>query len=156
MIVNEWLFHDIRGDNGLAAQRRVGIFLEEILNGNRRIIIPQGTRWMDKAWQLWNVADPRVQILSKLFYFGIYLDSLKSTHLHFSQLQPLPADLAATVPADDDYLFQAALASGANLIVTTDGRLVDAASNAAQNYNIVLEFRDDHYQQYPGLQNGTP
>jgi predicted nucleic acid-binding protein len=53
--------------------------------------------------------------------------------------------LAEQVPPDDTYLFQTALAGGAETIITTDGRLVEAVTRA-NDYGIQLVRRDDHYQ----------
>jgi len=150
IVVNEWLFHDIRGDNGLLAQQRVEVFLEALKRGADPIIVPQGTPWTNKAWQLWEERDIRVQVLSKLLYLGILIDPLKCRRLRPNQLEPLPDDLATQVPAKDVYLFQAALAGGANIIVTTDQRLIDMVTNA-NHHGIQLRLRDDYYVGYLGL-----
>jgi hypothetical protein len=149
IVVNEWLFHDMRGDNGLYDQQRVEVFLEALKQGTDQIIVPQETRWTDKAWQLWEVRDARVQILSKLLYLGVLIDPLKTIRLRPDQLEPLPDDLSGQVPADDVYLFQAAFAGGANTIVTTDQR-IDMVTNA-NHHGIQLRFRDDYYLAHLGL-----
>ena len=147
IVVNEWLFHDIRGDNGLIPQRRVEVFLEALRRGSDQIVVPQETRWTDKAWQLWEERDVRIQVLSKLLYLGILIDPLKCRRLNPDQLEPLPNDLAGQVPGDDVYLFQAALAGGAGIIVTTDQRLIDMVTNAGQ-HGIQLRLRDAFYVDY--------
>jgi predicted nucleic acid-binding protein len=60
---------------------------------------------------------------------------------------PLPTDLAAQVPADDIYLFQTALAGGATLIVTSDGRLIAMVTNA-HHHGIQMRPRDEFIVQY--------
>jgi hypothetical protein len=147
IVVNEWIFHDMKGENGLNAQQRVEVFLEALRRGTDQIVVPQETRWTDKAWQLWEERDVRVQVLSKLLYLGILIDPLKCRRLNPDQLEPLPDDLAVQVPGDDVYLFKAALAGGAEIIVTTDQRLVDMVTNASQ-HGIQLRLRDDFYVDY--------
>jgi len=150
IVVNEWLFHDIDGSNGWQAQKRVEIFLEWLRDGDDQIIILRESRWTDKAWRLWTYNDVRVAILSKLLYLGIMVDPLKAIYLNPEDVQPLPASLAEQVPCDDVYLFQAAIAGGGRIIVTTDGRLVDMVTNACDS-GIELCSRDKFYREYLGL-----
>ncbi len=85
------------------------------------MVVLRESSWTQKAWALWREHDTRVQILSKLLYLGILIDPLKCRYLQPNEIRPLPDDLADQVPSDDAYLFQTALASGATIIVTTDG-----------------------------------
>ena len=150
IVINEWIFHDIDGTNGLQAQQRVELFLEALKNGNDRIVVLRESPWAYKAWQLWTHNDVRVQILSKLLYLGILIDPLKLIYLSPGEVQPLPPGLAEQVPDDDVYLFQTAIAGGARIIVTTDGRLIEAVTNANQ-HGIELRLRDNFYADYLGL-----
>jgi hypothetical protein len=154
IVINEWLPHDIKGDNGLLAQQRAGFFLEAIRGGNNRIIVLRESKWEAKVWQLWKENDTRIQLLSKLLFLSILIDPLKCRHLRPDEVQPLPANLAGQVPPDDTYLFQAALAEGAKTIITTDGRLIKAVTSA-NDYGIQLVPRDNYYQLL-GIQSVTP
>lgn len=136
----------MRGDNGPLAQQRVEVFLQTLTAGTDKIVVLRASKWDDKVWGLWKSADVRVQVLSKLLYLGILIDPLKRVYLDPEQVAPLPADLAAQVPADDAYLFQAAIAGDAETIVTTDGRLIQAVPTA-ERYGIRLVTRDDFYQE---------
>ena len=146
IIINEWLLHDIRGDNGLPAQQRVESFLETLRSGTARIIVIKGSKWDIKAWGLWNYTDTNVRLLSKLLYLGVLIDPLKCQYLNPDQVQALPQDLAEQVPLDDVYLFQTALAGGAQRIITTDGRLINLVSRATQ-HGIQLIARDVFYDE---------
>jgi hypothetical protein len=150
IIVNEWIFHDIRGDNGLEAQDRAELFLEALLKGRDQIVVLRESRWTQKAWSLWKERDARVQLLSKLLYLGILIDLLKCWYLNPDEVGPLPADLAEQVPADDVYLFQAALAGGARTIVTTDERLIEMVG-AAHHHGIQIRVRDEFVAEQLGL-----
>lgn len=149
IVINEWLFHDIDGSNGLQAQQRVELFLDTFRNGNDKIVVLRESPWTHKAWQLWTHNDVRVQILSKLLYLGILIDPLKRTYLNPEEVQPLPPGLAAQVPGDDAYLFQTAIAGGARIIVTTDGGLIEMVTNA-NDFGIELRLRDEFYLEYLG------
>ena len=150
MVINEWIFHDIRGENGSDFQERTERFLQELIGGPDQIVVLRETRWTEKAWQLWEEHDTRVQVLSKLLYLGILIDPLKCRYLGQHEISPLPADLAAQVPADDAYLFQTALAGGATLIVTSDGRLI-AMVTSAHHHGIQLRPRAEFVAEYLGL-----
>ena len=143
-VINEWIFHDINGANGLRAQERVGHFLEVFRDRGDRIVVLRHSAWAHKAWQLWKEQDVRVQILSKLLYLGILIDPLKCIYLNPDDVQALPNDLAEQISADDAYLFETALAGNATMIVTTDTRLMNIATNS-KRYGIELRFRDDFY-----------
>lgn len=147
LVINEWIFHDIDGSNQQPAQERAEDFLESLIRGQDQIVVLAGTRWTEKAWQLWKSNDTKVQILSKLLYFGVLLDPRKCTYLSADEVEDLPPELAKQVPADDGYLFQTALAGQANTIVTTDMRLIDTVKKAVQ-YGIELVDRDDFYSRY--------
>lgn len=149
IVINEWIFHDIKG-NGLEAQERVERFLEAFSRGDDRIVVLRGSPWVFKAWQLWTHNDVRVQILSKLLYLGILIDPLKIIYLNPEEVCPLPSGLAEQVPGDDLYLFQAAIAGRARIIVTTDQRLIDAVTNA-NDHGIELRLRDEFYLEYLGF-----
>ena len=71
IVINEWLPHDIRGDNGLLAQQRVGVFMEALRNGDTRIVVLRESKWETKVWQLWNERDTRIQLLSKLLFLEV-------------------------------------------------------------------------------------
>jgi hypothetical protein len=145
IVINEWLPHDMKGANGPLAQERAGLFLEALRDGNNRIVVLRESKWDTKVWQLWKENDTRVQILSKLLFLGTLIDPLKCRYLRPDEVQHLPNSLAAQVPPDDVYLFETALAGGANKIITTDGRLIKAVTSA-NDYGIELVQRDDYYQ----------
>lgn len=146
-VVNEWIFHDIDGGNGLNAQERVRVFLEAFLRGPDQLVILRESPWTRKAWQLWTHQDVAVQLLSKLLHVGILIDSAKCRHLGTHELADLPPALAAQVPGKDAYLFQVALAANAACIITTDERLTSLVTNAGE-FGIELILRDDWYRRY--------
>ena len=149
IVINEWLFYDIRGCNGLHLQLRVEGFLETLKNGNDKIIVLKNSPWSEKAWNLWTSSDVRVQVLSKLLYLGILIDPLKTIYLSPDDVGDLPAPLAEQVPADDVYLFQCAITGGARIIVTTDERL-KAMVTRARDFGIDLQLRDAFYLTFMG------
>jgi hypothetical protein len=147
IVINEWIFHDMRGENGLSAQVRVEAFLEALKDGADRIVVLRGSSWASKAWDMWNQDDANIQLLSKLLYLGILVDPRKCQYLEANEVQPLPPDLDEQVPCDDVYLFQTALVGNAEMIVTTDTRLLERVTNA-NRHGIRLLLRDDFFREY--------
>jgi hypothetical protein len=147
MVVNEWIFHDIKGENGLHFQELAEMFLQAFIDGPGQIIVLRESKWTGKAWQLWDERDTRIHVLSKLLFLGILIDPLKCRYLNPHEIMPLPTDLAAQVPDDDVYLFQTALAGGASLIVTSDGRLIATVTNA-HRHGIQLRQRAEFVGEY--------
>jgi hypothetical protein len=150
IVLNEWIFHDIRGENGPQFQEQAESFLQAFIGGTDQIVVLRESRWTEKAWQLWEEHDTRVQILSKLLFLGILIDPLKSRYLDQNDVTPLPDDLAEQVPGDDAYLFQTALAGGATHIVTSDERLIASVSNA-HFHGIQLRQRVQFIEAYLNL-----
>jgi hypothetical protein len=147
LIINEWLFHDLGGENGREAQERAYEFLLALRDGDDCIAALRPSRWMDKAYALMKVTSPEIRILSKLLHLGILLDSAKCLYVEADNLDDLPVPLAEEVPGDDAYLFQTALAIGAKVIVTSDKRLIGLAGSAPE-FDIQLRLRDEFIAEY--------
>jgi hypothetical protein len=147
MVINEWIFHDIKGENGLYFQQQTERFLQTFIDRPGQIIVLRESKWTAKAWQLWEEHDTRIQILSKLLYLGVLIDPLKCRYLNPHEVLPLPDDLVAQVPLDDAYLFQTAIAGGASDIVTSDQRLIAMVTNA-HHHGIQLRPRADFVAEF--------
>src|SRR5208282_4258397 len=110
MVLNEWIFHDLRGDNGPNAQLNVRSFLLALKEGPDHIVVLRGSPWSNKAFDIMKIGSPPVRILSQLLHLGILRDPLKCRYVEEHEVSPLPPVLAEQVPNDDAYLFQTALA----------------------------------------------
>jgi hypothetical protein len=140
----------MKGENGLDAQQRSEGFLQALEDRPGQIVVLKGSKWTEKAWELWEERDSRVVLLSKLLYLGILIDPLKCRYLNQDEITPLPSDLNEQVPDKDVYLFQTALAGGAETIVTSDERLIAMVTNA-QRHRIQVRLRDEFVAEYLGL-----
>ena len=147
LVINEWLLHDLQGDNGLQSQAQSGAFLKRLITAGDRIAVVRGSPWARKAYALMRSGNPIPRILSQLLFLGILLDPAKSTYVDGEQLRPLPPDLAEEVPQSDVYLFQAAIETNSRIIVTTDARLIERAQSASA-HGIQLQHRNGFLDQY--------
>lgn len=123
-VINEWLWADASGDNGLQAQRDALNVISMLGNSNHRIVITEGSPFDQKAWRLCksttSMVAPRLG--------GLYVTSLRQNSdrcliLKFHQALALPNELAAKVKLDDQYLVQALLTVAGSILVTTDEAL---------------------------------
>jgi hypothetical protein len=147
IVLNEWIIHDLSGQNGLAPQRESGRFLESLHKSAETIVVLRDSRWIIKAFGLMKVATPSVRILSQFLHLAILIDPLKCRYIEPEEIQSLPEDLSQEVPEDDFYLFQTALAGHAEIIVTSDLRLIDRVRSAAGR-GIQLVERGDYLDRY--------
>jgi hypothetical protein len=147
LVLNEWLLHDLQGENGTERQVQSGEFLKALRRGSDHIIVVRDTPWVRKAYALMRESTPAVRILSQFLFLGILLDSAKTRYLELDELQSLPAELAGEAPQSDAYLLQAAIATGSKIVVTTDQKLIDRVPSAAA-IGIRLEHRDEFLVRY--------
>jgi hypothetical protein len=147
MVLNEWILHDLRGDNGPERQLAAGTYMQALKQKRDQIVVLRGSRWTQKAFELMAVSSPQVRILSQRLHLAILRDSDRCRYIETTQIEPLPTDLADEVPMDDVYLFQTAQAAGETLLVTSDGRLIDRVKSAV-NRGIHLRARDEFLQEY--------
>jgi len=143
-VLNEWILHDLRGDNGPKAQEESHRFLDKLKEKCDRIAVLIGSPWMGKAYELMWHTNPPIRTLSKHLH-GILRDSRKCELLDQSRIKTLPEDLKGSVPPGDFYLVETYYSADAQVLVTTDQKLIQILS-AAQNVNIRL--RDEFLRKY--------
>lgn len=144
LVVDEWLIHDLIGENSSHKQEEAGHFLEELIKRCDRIAVLRGSPWMQKAYGLMSYNDPLRRTLSKLLH-RILRDLRKCAILEPNELRELPSELVAQVPAEDQYLVQIYLSAEADLLVTTDQKLNDSLSTFE---DVHVKQRDDFLKGY--------
>lgn len=64
-VVNEWLLHDLMGENGPIRQKEADLFLDCLLHQCDVIVFVEGSPWAKKAYKLMKLTDPTYRLLSK-------------------------------------------------------------------------------------------
>ena len=142
LVLNEWVFHDLLGENGGTPFRETESFLRRFRQSDDTLVIPAETRWNDKASRLMRMRDPAGRMISKLFH-NLMRNADKAV-IQPPGTPPTPHYLS-DIPDEDVYLVQAYLSAGANLLVTTDTGLFDALSRIdAVNCNMRDAFLADY------------
>lgn len=129
IVINEWIVHDINGDNGTEGRLFATNFLEKLLDKTCQIVYHPDTPWAKKVYALMKNKDVRVKGISKMLV-SIIFDSNKCIFLH-GTIDEDDEDLTFlkdTVPAEDRYLVVMSIKAKADYLVTTDTELKEAVN----------------------------
>ena len=129
VVLNEWVFHDLLGDNGAESQRETASFLNALFSSSDMLVVPAETRWMRKAYQLMTLTDSQLRSTSLQFH-TLIRDLDRARYAQMEHQDPVPEELLARTPDEDIYLVSAYLSANADTLVTTDTDLHDALSDS--------------------------
>lgn len=144
LVIDEWLWADLTGQNTERSRREAFLLLQCILARCDRIIAVKSSPFERKAFALWGKEDVWSRRIAKFYRNNFWYNSAKCVLLEPSALRELPVTLANEVNADDRYLVQAYLTAGAEVVVTTDGAL----KSALDRHGIRCELRDPFLTSY--------
>lgn len=145
LILNEWVIHDLSGENGQERQIETYQFLERVEIKCDHLVVLHGSSWMTKAFQLMKESDERVRYYSKYLHGSFLRNPSKCKIFYANELAKIPRNVKARVPSDDSYLIALYLTEPESVIVTTDENLVEALSKLT---NIVVRLRDEFLTLY--------
>ena len=145
LVINEWIFQDIKGENGQPARDETARFLTQFKQGQDKFAVLRESPWAKKADELMKHGDLRIRTLSKLMRSMIF-DLNKCCILQPEDVKTAaPQDAVAVAPEEDVYLIQTYYAAGADLLVTTDEGLLDAFESRE---DVEVTHRDDFLKEY--------
>ena len=119
IVLNEWVFHDLWGENGETTQRETAQFLIEFVQSDDGLVVPNEIRWTSKANRLMEFTDARRRLISKVFR-SLYDDSDRALRVRSEGTDAIPNELLTRPPEEDVYLVSAYLSLNADVLVTTD------------------------------------
>ena len=137
-VLNEWVFHDLLGDNGGDAFRETAEFLTSFDRSDDKLVIPTEERWTTKAHQLMLMRDLQGRRISKIFR-SLMLNSNRALRTT-GEPSSIPQELQDQTPPEDFYLVLAYVATDADLLVTTDAKL---HSGLAQRDEVNCRMRNE-------------
>jgi hypothetical protein len=148
LVVNEWVFHDLKGENGESCRVAAVEFLERLVaRCQHQLAAPEPGPWLEKAYDLMRQPDPLTRLASRRLW-GVLNDSRKCVRCNVEECPPLPDNLQTRVPADDVYLVQAALALEAVALVTTDARLKSCLEEIGNPHRLTVILREVFLREY--------
>ena len=140
IVLNEWVLHDLAGENGEERQRQAGSLLDKFGAESSMLAVWRGSPWMSKFALFTNrAAGPGPHLLLKSLANLVY-DSAHCQILENDQVPPLAPELAE-LPRKDIYLVETYRAAKADLLVTEDNRLLAALHDHCPD--VKVQTRDD-------------
>ena len=126
LVINEWIFQDIKGENGQLARDETARFLTQFKQGQDKFAVLKVSPWAKKADELMGHGDFRIRTLSKLMRSMIF-DLSKCRILQPEDVEAAaPQDAITAAPEEDVYLIQTYYAADADLLISTDRDLLEA------------------------------
>lgn len=144
-ILNEWVFSDLDGENGISAQEETATFLKTLATTNDAIAVLRPSPWLRKAWGLHKRNDARRRALSQLLQRAILRNQDKCRFVVPGDVLPVPESIEIVTPPEDAYLVQTYLSVGADALITTDEKLQDALAGVPE---VNVHLRDDFLSTY--------
>lgn len=145
IIIDEWIWADLAGENSREAKKSAFNFICKIFDKCDRIVMVKGSKYNQKLWTFCKNAKSvwDCQVV-KYYLYRFYYNMSKSVLLEGNALKLLPEQLANETNADDHYLVQALLTTGAQIFVTTDTGLKDVLNKFGHNCVLRDEFVDSY------------
>ncbi|GBC97100.1 hypothetical protein HRbin16_02920 [bacterium HR16] len=140
-IVDEWLWHDLNGENGDEKRAEAFAFVEKVLHKCDMIVSLKQSPFEQKFFQLCQRTDVVTRRIVRFFRMQILQNQQKYRTYAEADCPPLPDESA--VKTDDVYLVRLGL-GGYGTVVTTDNPLLQRL----QEMNVPCIHRDTLLKQY--------
>ncbi len=149
IVLDEWLIHDLLGENTRDAQDKAHRFLTAIRQKCDHIAVITGSNWMKKAYGLMRESSPLLRKLSKQLHLDILLDPDKCILLGDQNVKPLSTDLRELVSEDKAYLVATYIsAKGSVFITANEGLYNDLRSTRSEIHDINAMLKDEFMEGY--------
>lgn len=129
-VINEWLWADSSGGNGLGAQRQAFDCIAKLATSEHQIVVIEGSRFDQKMWDLCKSTNAIVIGLVRVFRNNVRQNSDRCLLLNPEAVADLPNELASSINLDDHYLIRAQLTVTGAILVTTDTPLRETVTQA--------------------------
>lgn len=144
LLLNEWIIHDLKGDNGDAKQEEAILFLLKLIKSDDKIIVRVGSPWWEKAYKLMKESDPRVKYGSSKLH-SLLRDSIKCELVEDSAIRQLPSEISRDCPEDDIYLIETLYVYPDSILLSTDNTLIEFVK---ANLQAKVNHRDNFINTY--------
>ncbi len=145
IVLNEWIFHDLLGQNGSELQRETSEFVNALFYSDDVLVLPDEPRWMRKAYQLMATGDPELRAASVQLHTLMQTARVIDVRAMDRRIAPSP-ELLRETPSEDIYLVEAYLSAGADALVTTDFNLHGALADFSDD--VSCRLRNDFLADY--------
>src|SRR5216684_8011417 len=153
LILDEWLWSDLKLTNGLPKQKESVALLLALQNTPDRLIVVIESPFEKKFWDLCKTANDSIQRNAVKIFRSIFFDSSKCLQISRDELPAIPLALQENCKEEDQYLVQAQHAVPGSIIITTDQPLIKLLNDQS----LPCEHRDTwlvDYLQSRGNESG--
>ena len=144
LVINEWIFDDLNGKNGLEKFKEAAEFVVRLNRSQDKVVMPVERRWREKANRARVSANPMQREAGRLFV-DLFWDLARGIILNPDDIPTTSPGTYDWAPAEDVYLIEAYVASNADLLVTTDETLFD---NVDEHGEFNCQMRDEFLSAY--------
>lgn len=145
LILNEWVIHDLCGENGQEHQLETLQFLERIEKKCDYIVLLRGSPWTKKAYQFMKASDLQLRYYCQFLHTSFISNSNKCKIYTIDEIVSLTPDVQTLIPEEDTYLVQLCLAEPNSILITSDVKLLEALSHIP---TITAKPRDQFIKDY--------
>ncbi len=145
LVIDEWLWADLGGENEAEQRRESFVFLREVFERCDQLVTVAKSSFIKKFWAI--AKDARTEEsrrIVRVFKAQFFWNSDKLLQYQETELQPCPEEMRGGVKKDDQYLVRVYLTADADVLVTTDKPLM----NELSGHNIHCQARDDFLRKY--------
>lgn len=147
LVLNEWLWSDLHGENTAEKKRESLQLLLSIRDRPDRIIVVEDSQFARKAWRVSaDARDVEQRAAIRIFKASYLSDPGKCLLLDPRTLPQVPAELVGRCNPDDHYLVQAQEAVPGSIVITTDQNLIETLTACGRP----CHHRDSWIAQYLG------
>ncbi len=153
-IIDEWMWHDLSGENGVEKQRETLRFLELLYNKCDKIATIKSSRFEEKFFDFLKSAEDIIsREIAKFYKYNIFYNSEK--YLREEETQTVSENTLSEIKLDDRYLAKLYYIVKRQhkiecLIITTDEPLI----NVLTKHKIQCEHRDSFLHRYISEKEG--
>jgi hypothetical protein len=144
LILDEWLWSDLSGENGQERQRESFRFIKAIYIRCDRIVTVKNSPFETKAKRFLGRSDATSRPIVKFCSRAILFNSDKFHCILEQELCPVPNTALVGIKPDDSYLVEAYYVDTTTTIVSTDEPLIDKLKSNGVN----CEHRDEFVTRY--------
>lgn len=146
-ILDEWVFSDLKGNNGEGKQMETREFLILLVKICDKIVILKNSPITNKILDLMSVQVPAIRQFNRFFEQKILRNSKKTLLVKQEELKPLGESMRVSLHRKDHYLIQTCLAVNKATFVSVDGRLANQL-DLFPSIKARLKMRDEFVSEY--------
>lgn len=144
IVPDEWLVHDIWGDNGVEHQQEVLKFLERLVRQCDRFLLRRPSPFLDKTFDLMKDSRTESRYISKFLRLEVLYNSQKT--IYVDESSPIPEELSEQVKQGDRYLVEALITNREAVLVSTDQSLVECIKAKSQSAYLRDKFLKEYLE----------